>query len=177
MMITIVSKKVEVTDAIREKIESKFYKLERYINKDTEINIKIDVKKRNQKIEATIFTQNGTILRAEESQEDLYSAIDLVCDKLYKQMRKLKTQMIRKNKKNESIRFENIEEYIEYDNEKDSDIKRIKKFKIDKPMTSDEAIFQMDLLGHNFFIYKDIDTEEISIVYKRHKGYGLIEQI
>ena len=112
MKITIVSKKVEVTDAIRDKIESKFYKLEKYINKDTEINVKIDVKKRNQKIEATIFTQNGTILRAEESQEDLYSAIDLVCDKLYKQMRKLKTQMIRKNKKNESIRFENIEEYV-----------------------------------------------------------------
>ena len=63
------------------------------------------------------------------------------------------------------------------DSEEYNDIKKIKKFKIDKPMTSDEAIFQMDLLGHNFFIYRDIDTEEINIVYKRHKGYGLIEQI
>lgn len=176
MKLKITSKKIELTDAIKSKIENTFIKLEKYINDDTDIHVKIDVKKKNQKIEATIFTKSGTILRAEDSQENLYSAIDLVCDKLYKQMRKLKTQLSKRNRKNESIRFDNIEDYIACDLDQEDIIKRRKKFTLDKPMTAEDAIMQMDLLGHNFYIFRDLDTEDVSIVYKRHDGYGLIEQ-
>ena len=176
MNMIIVSKKTIITDGIKEKIESTLLRLEKYINDDTEVKVKIDVKKKHQKIEVTVFTKDGVIIRAEESKEDLYSAIDLVYDKLYKQLRKYKTQLIKRNKKNESIRFDNIEEYVACDTD-DNEIKRRKGFKIDKPMTEEEAIMQMDLLGHNFFVFRDLKTQEINIVYKRHDGYGLIEQI
>lgn len=176
MKMAIVSKKTIITDAIKEKIESTIQRLEKYINDDTEVKVKIDVKKKNQKIEVTIFAKDGVIIRAEESGEDLYSAIDLVYDKLYKQLRKYKTQLIKRNKKNESIRFDNIEEYVACDSD-ESVIRKRKGFKIDPPMTEEEAIMQMDLLGHNFFIFRDLKTQEINIVYKRHDGYGIIEQV
>lgn len=177
MNINIISKKVELTEAIKTKIENKFGKLEKYLNQDTDINVKLDVRKKNQKIEVTIFTKGGTILRAEDSREDLYSAIDLVYDKLYGQIRKLKTQLSRKNKSNDSIRFDNIEYYDTSDEEYDNKIKKVKKFNINKPMSAEDAINQMELLGHNFFVFRDSDTEDVNIVYKRHDGYGLIEQI
>lgn len=176
MSVKIISKHVKVTEAIREKIESKFEKLEKYINDDFDVHVKIDVKRKNQSIEATVYTKHGTIVRAEECQEDLYSAIDLLYDKLYKQLRKYKTQMIRRNRKNESIRFDNIEEYEDIDLDDDI-IKRRKKFKMDKPITPEDAIVQMNLLGHQFFVFRNIETNETSILYKRHDGYGLIEQV
>jgi len=176
MNMTIVSKKITITDAIRNKIENTLERLEKYINNDTDVKVTIDVKKKNQKIEVTIFTKDSFIIRAEESREDLYSAIDLIYDKLYKQLRKYKTQLIKKNKKNDSIRFDNIQEYVDCDIDNENIIKRRKEFKIDKPMTPEEAIMQMDLLEHNFFVFRSLETENINIVYKRHDGYGLIEQ-
>lgn len=176
MSIYIVSKKITLTDAIRDKVENTLINLERYLSDDTDINVKLDVTKKSQKIEVTIFTKNGTILRAEDSKDDLYTAIDSVYDKLYKQIRKLKTQLVKRNKSNESIRFNNIDEYIDiYTN--DNMIKRSKKFNFDKPMTTEDAIIQMDLLGHKFFVFRNIESEDINVVYKRHDGYGLIEQI
>ncbi len=177
MKIKIISKKVELTDSIREKIENTFFNLERYISNDTDIHVKLDFVKRNQKIEVTIFTQNGTIIRAEDSRDDLYTAIDTVYNKLYKQIRKLKTQLINKNKSNESIRFNNIDEYEDLDLENEYKIKRVKKFDMDKPITVEDAIMQMNLLEHNFFVFRNSESEDINIVYKRHDGYGLIEQI
>lgn len=177
MNITITSKQIELTDSIKSKIENKFSKLEKYLNQDTDINVKLDVKKKSQKIEVTIFTKGGTILRAEDSKDDLYSSIDIVYDKLYSQIRKLKTQLSKRNKSNASIRFDNIEDYVDSNNDHDNKIKKIKKFNINKPMSPEDAIIQMDLLSHNFFVFRDLNTEEINIVYKRHDGYGLIEQI
>ena len=101
----------------------------------------------------------------------------MVYDKLYGQIRKLKTQLSRKNKSNDSIRFDNIEYYDTSDEEYDNKIKKVKKFNINKPMSAEDAINQMELLGHNFFVFRDSDSEDINIVYKRHDGYGLIEQI
>lgn len=176
MSIYIVSKKITLTDAIRDKVENTLINLERYLSDDTDINVKLDVTKKSQKIEVTIFTKNGTILRAEDSKDDLYTAIDSVYDKLYKQIRKLKTQLVKRNKSNESIRFSNIDEYIDIDTN-DNMIKRSKKFNFDKPMTTEDAIIQMDLLGHKFFVFRNIESEDINVVYKRHDGYGLIEQI
>ncbi len=177
MKINIVSKKVKLTNSIKEKIENTFYNLEKYLSSDTDVHVKLDVTKRSQKIEVTIFTKNGTIIRAEDSKDDLYNAIDTVYDKLYKQIRKLKTQLINKNKSNDSIRFNNIDEYDDINIESDNVIKRIKKFNLDKPLTTEDAIIQMNLLGHKFFLFRNLDTEEINLVYKRHDGYGLIEQI
>ncbi|MBQ8998464.1 MAG: ribosome-associated translation inhibitor RaiA [Clostridium sp.] len=110
MTIHIVSKKITLTDAISNKIESVLINLEKYISDDTDIHVKLDVTKKRQKIEVTIFTKNGAIIRAEDSKNDLYTAIDSIYDKLYKQIRKLKTQIRRKNKSNESIRFNNIDD-------------------------------------------------------------------
>ncbi len=177
MKINIVSKRVELTNSIREKIENTFYNLERYLSDDTDVHVKLDVTKRSQKIEVTIFTKNGTIIRAEDSKDDLYNAIDVFYNKLYKQIRRLKTQLINTHKSTESIRFNNIDEYDDINIESDSIIKRVKKFNLDKPLTTEDAIMQMDLLGHNFFVFRNLDSEDLNIVYKRHDGYGLIEQI
>ena len=176
MSIHIVSKKITLTNSIRDKIENTLINLEKYISDDTDIHVKLDVTKKSQKIEVTIFTKNGTILRAEDSKDDLYTAIDSVYDKLYKQIRKLKTQLMKRNKSNESIRFNNIDEYIEIETNENL-IKKRKKFNFDKPMTTEDAIMQMELLGHKFFIFRNIESEDINVIYKRHDGYGLIEQI
>ena len=177
MKINIISKKVELTDSIREKIEDTFLNLEKYINNDTDVHVKLKFTKKNQKIEVTIFTKNGTIIRAEDSQDDLYAAIDTVYDKLYKQIRKFKTQLINKNRSNESIRFNNVDEYENINLDNEYKIKKVKKFDIDKPITIEDAIMQMNLLDHNFFVFRNSESEDINIVYKRHDGYGLIEQI
>ena len=176
MAIHIVSKKVTLTNSIKDKIESTLVNLEKYISDDTDIHVKLDVKKKDQKIEVTIFTKNGTILRAEDSKDNLYTAIDSVYDKLYKRIRKLKTQLIKKNKSNESIRFNSIDEYVDLDTS-DNMIKRYKKFNFDKPMSIEDAVIQMDMLGHKFFIFRNIESEDICVIYKRHDGYGLIEQV
>lgn len=176
MKLNIIAKKFELTDSIKEKIYNSFSNLEKYLSDDTDIHVTLNIIKRSQKIEVTIYTKNGTIIRAEDSQSDLYTAIDSVYDKLYKQIRKLKTQLLKKNKSNESIRFNNIDEYIDIDTS-DNIIKRYKKFNFDKPMTTEDAILQMDLLGHKFFVFRNIESEDINVVYKRHDGYGLIEQV
>lgn len=177
MNISIVSKNVEVTNTIREKVECTLTKLEKYIKNDININVKLDVKKKRQKVEVTLFFKDGYIIRAEEVKSDLYSAIDLVYDKLYGQIRRYKTQALKKSRKNESIKFENIETYIDLDNNEEDLIKRRKKVNIDKPMTQEEAVIQMNLIDHNFFVFKDIDSDSVSIIYKRHDGFGLIEQM
>lgn len=177
MKIHIVSKRIELTNPIRSKIENTFAKLKKYINSETDIYVNLSVTKNSQKVEATIFTKNGTIIRAEDSQYDLYVAIDLAYDKLYKQIRKFKTQLNKKNKSNESIRFNNIDEYIDPITNDEFLIKRVKKFNFEKPVTVEDAIMQMNLLGHNFFVFRNFESEDINIVYKRHDGYGLIEQI
>jgi putative sigma-54 modulation protein len=177
MNVSIVSKNIEVTDAIRERVENTLDKLEKFINEDVKVNVKLDVKKKNQKIEITLFFKDGYIIRAEESKQDLYSAIDLIQDKLSGQIRRYKTQTLKRNRKNESIKFENVDPYVALDSDEEDLIKRRKKISLDKPMTQEEAIIQMDLLDHDFFIFRDIESDEISVIYKRHDGYGLIEQM
>lgn len=177
MKIHIVSKKFELTTSIKSKIENTFDKLEKYISSDTDIYVNLSVTKNIQKVEVTIYTKGGTIIRAEDSQYDLYVAIDLAYDKLYKQIRKFKSQLIKKNKSNESIRFNDIDEYINTIPDNEFLVKRVKKFNFEKPMTIEDAIMQMNLLGHTFFVFKNFESEDINVVYKRYDGYGLIEQI
>ena len=163
-----------ITDAIRNYIEEKIGKLERYFNDVPNATAHVKVKTYQNsatKIEVTIPLKNVT-LRAEERHDDLYAGIDLINNKLERQVRKYKTRVNRKKRN----RGEQLEaEPIENDGDGDIEIIRAKNFSL-KPMDSEEAVLQMDLLGHDFFIFTDRETDGTSIVYKRKDGkYGLIE--
>ena len=172
MEITIRGDKLKVTDAIRDYIEEKIGKLDKYIegNNNIKANVLIKVKNHNQIVEITIPLKSF-ILRSEEAQDDLYAAIDKTVDKLERQIRKNKTRLMSKKIKNEDFIITDIEDY---EDEKKDIIKR-KKIEI-KPMSEEEAIIQMELLNHQFYMYKDSDTNAFSVIYKRKDGnYGIIE--
>ena len=165
--------KILVTKAIKEYVIEKISKLEKYFDKANEItaNILVKVKGFDQTIEVTIPTPNFTI-RSEESAENLYAAIDLVVDKIERQIRKNKTK-INKIEKN-AVKKLNLS-YIEDQEEEENKITRRKTLNT-KPMSEDEAILQMEMLGHDFFIFKDSSTSKVSILYKRKdNNYGIIE--
>ena len=173
-----------ITDAIRNYIEEKIGELERYFNNVPNATAHVKVKTYQNsatKIEVTIPLKNVT-LRAEERHDDLYAGIDLINSKLERQVRKYKTRVNRKNRKNdEQEAFASLPEEQEAENLQNDDnfseieIIRSKNFSL-KPMDSEEAVLQMDLLGHDFFIFTDRETDGTSIVYKRKDGkYGLIE--
>ena len=175
MIYNIRGDKILVTDAIKEYIASKLDKLNKYFDspEDINANILVKVKGFEQTIEVTIPTTNFTI-RNEESAEDLYAAIDLVTDKIERQIRKNKTKInkIEKDaaKKINFAFMDNIEE-----DEEDTIIVRRKTLNT-KPMDEEEAILQMEMLGHDFFVYKDRDTKRVCIIYKRKdNNYGIIE--
>lgn len=175
MIYNIRGDKILVTDAIKEYIASKLDKLNKYFDSPEDItaNILVKVKGFEQTIEVTIPTTNFTI-RNEESAEDLYAAIDLVSDKIERQIRKNKTKInkIEKDaaKKLNFAFMENIEE-----DEEDKIIVRRKTLNT-KPMDEEEAMLQMEMLGHDFFVYKDRDTKRVCIIYKRKdNNYGIIE--
>lgn len=166
--------KMIVTDAIKDYTESKLGRLEKYF-KDDEItaNVLTRVRGNAQIVEVTIPTSKF-ILRSEEENDDLYAAIDLVTDKLERQIRKNKTRLNRGTK--ESVKEFNFDYEIKADDEEAKE-KIVKRKNIEmKPMDEEEAILEMELLGHNFFVYKDMDTNKVCILYKRKDGdYGLIE--
>lgn len=172
-----------ITDAIRNYIEDKIGKLERYFTNVPNATAHVKVKtyqNSSTKIEVTIPLKNVT-LRAEERHDDLYAGIDLITSKLERQVRKYKTRVNRKNRDrgNEQDIFVDAEATTpEIDNEtseSDIEIIRSKTFGL-KPMDSEEAVLQMNLLGHDFFVFHDRETEGTSIVYRRKDGkYGLIE--
>ena len=165
--------KMVITDAIKDYAETKLGKLDKYFKEDgITANVLARVRGNSQIVEVTIPTSKF-ILRSEEENEDLYAAIDLVTDKLERQIRKNKTRL------NKNIK-ENIKEFnFDYELEKDeeADEKIVKRKNIEmKPMDEEEAILEMELLGHSFFVYKDMDTNKVCVVYKRKDGnYGLIE--
>lgn len=165
--------KMVVTDAIRDYAEEKLGKLEKYF-KDDEItaNVLTRVRGNSQIVEVTIPTSKF-VLRSEEENDDLYAAIDLVSDKLERQIRKNKTRLNRNVKENvKEFNFDYIVEDVEESKEKIVKRKNIEM----KPMDEEEAILEMELLGHSFFVYKDMDTNNICVLYKRKDGdYGLIE--
>lgn len=173
MKINIRGEKVTVTKAIKDQVENKFTKLEKYFENPDEINAYVNVKINNlsQIIEVTIPTSRFTV-RAEESHEDLYAAIDLVVDKIERQIRKNKTKIKSKYKNVEDINF-NFDIEVEEEQEENKIVKR-KNMEM-KPMDEEEALIQAELLGHDFFIFKNIDEECVSVLYKRKDGlYGII---
>ena len=165
--------KVEITDSIRNYIEEKIDKLKKYFSQDDDLNVSVVIKVRGkeQKIEITIPTVRFT-LRSEESHSDLYAAIDLTVDKLERQIRKNKTKINSKIKKN---LIQNFELDLEDKFEEDEEIIKRKKIEM-KPMDEEEAMLQMDMLGHEFFVFKNTDTDTVCVMYKRKDGnYGILE--
>ncbi len=175
---------IEVTDAIRNYVEKKVGKLERYFSTAPEATAHINLKvypDKTAKVEVTIPLPY-IVLRAEETSPDLYASADLVVDKLERQIRKFKTKINRKSRGKSAIEAEAVASFMKEEAGTESaeqtsefDIVRTKRLSL-KPMDSEEAVLQMNMLGHNFFIFEDAETNGTSIVYQRKDGkYGLIE--
>ena len=168
---------IEVTSALREYVEKKISKLEKFFedtsNSTAHVNMKVYSDK-NAKVEVTIPLPY-LVLRAEETSPDMYASVDLVTDKLERQIRKYKTKVNRKSREKGFKNLDFVPSETEEVPERSFDIVRTKQVSI-KPMDSEEAILQMDMLGHDFFIYQDAESDGINIVYRRRDGrYGLIE--
>ena len=173
MRYTITGRNIEVTPGLRDAIQDKIGKLDRYFNPDTEVIVTLSVQKDKQNIEVTIPVK-GNIIRAEESSSDMYVSIDLVEEIIERQIKKYKTKLIDKKQAAQSF----SELFInEEPTAADEEIKivKTKKFAV-KPMDPEEACLQMELLGHNFYVFLNSDTDQVSVVYKRKSNtYGLIE--
>ncbi|BBK21332.1 ribosome hibernation-promoting factor, HPF/YfiA family [Amedibacterium intestinale] len=175
MKVQIYGKNITVTPAIAEKIEKKLNHLEKYFMIDENViaNVVVRVYPNKQKIEVTIPTKYA-VLRTEVVHDDLYAAIDLAIDKLEDQIRRQKTRLTRKHKEKLAYAFIEEAEVLDNGDEEDELVKT--KSIVADTMELDEAIMRMEMLNHNFFIYRDDETKEIAVVYKRHDGgYGLIE--
>ncbi|MDO5039495.1 ribosome-associated translation inhibitor RaiA [Clostridium sp.] len=171
MKVTVVTKNIELTPALKDMVEKKVSKLDKYFESDVNAKATLSVQKNRHRIEVAI-PFNGILLRAEEMTEDMYKSIDKVEEKLERQIRKQRTKLARKH--NNSLKFSELAADAQED-EHQGKVVKTKKFAV-KPMDVEEAILQMELIGHNFFVYKDAETNEISVLYKRKDGdYGLLE--
>ena len=172
MRYVITGRNIDITEGLRNAVTEKLGKLERYFTPDTEVIVTLSVEKERQKIEVTIPVK-GNIIRSEQVSSDMYVSIDLVQEVIERQLRKYKNKLVDKQQARDSF----SEEFIDNDYDEEDTIKiiRTKKFGI-KPMDAEEACIQMDLLGHNFYVFRNSETDEVNVVYKR-KGntFGLIE--
>ena len=172
MRITISGKNIDITDGLRTAVEDKLSKLERYFTPQTDIVVTLSVEKERQKIEVTIPVK-GNIIRSEQVSNDMYVSIDLVEEVIERQLKKYKNKIV--DQQQSAGNFQ--KEYIDKEVEEDEDVKiiRTKRFGM-KPMYPEDACIQMELLGHNFFVFQNAETDQVNVVYKR-KGntYGLIE--
>ena len=171
MKVNIHGKNVEITKGMEEKIEKKLAFLEKYfvIDENTVANVQVSVLPTKQKLEITIPTKYG-ILRVEVENDDLYAAVDIAIDKLEGQIRKQKTRLQRKNKEGLAESFINSD----YDEEEEVLVKT--KTIAPEAMEVDEAIMRMEMLGHSFFIFRDIGSDNVCVLYSRYDGgYGVIE--
>ena len=174
MRYTITGRNIEVTPGLKAAVEKKIGKLEHFFTPDTEVIVALSAQKDQQKIEVTIPVKGNTI-RAEESSTDMYVSIDLVEEIIERQIRRYKKKLI--DKKQAAIAFSQAFIEDEEDTAYEDDIKivKTKKFAM-KPVNPEEACLQMEMLGHNFFVFLNSETEQVNVVYKRKNGtYGLIE--
>ncbi len=172
MKFVIVGKNVDVTPALRSNIEEKIGKLEKYFSPDTEVHVTLSVEKERHKIEVTIPVK-GSIIRSEQVSNDMYISIDLVEEIIERQLKKYKNKIIDKEQAAESFKREYIER--DYQDEDEIKIVRTKQFDM-KPMYPEDACVQMELLGHNFYVFNNAETGAVNVVYKRKANtYGLIE--
>ncbi|MGN1333091.1 MAG: ribosome hibernation-promoting factor, HPF/YfiA family [Lachnospiraceae bacterium] len=172
MKFIISGKNIDVTPGLRTAVEDKLGKLEKYFTADTEVHVTLGVEKDRQKIEVTIPVK-GNIIRSEQTSNDMYVSIDLVEEIIERQLKKYKNKIIDKKQTTGNFRQEFIEK--DYVDDEEIQIVRTKKFDI-KPMYPEDACIQMELLGHNFFVFCNAETDQVNVVYKR-KGntYGIME--
>ena len=171
MKIIVTGKNITISEKIQDAIDKKFEKLGKYFADDIQAKVIIHPEKSKVKMEATIVTK-GTIFRAEEVSQDVFDCIDIVADKLLKQLTKYKGKLMKRNKSKESVRFEMLPET---EPQEVGELVKTKKFTL-VPMTTEEAILQMELLQHSFFVFLDEDTDEVNVVYKRNDSdYGMLQ--
>ena len=173
MKYVVKGKQVNVTPAMQEMAEKKLGKLSKFFKPDAEAVLTFSVERDRHTFEAAIYS-NGTIIRAEECGTDMYAAMDMVVEKLERQIRKYKTRL-GKRIRQEAMIPQNFEIDEKIDEDTDYKIVRTKRFPM-KPMSVEEAILQMNLLSHSFFVFTNSETETVNVVYRRKDGrYGLIE--
>lgn len=171
MRVLIRGRNMEVSEALKNYVEKKLKKLDKFMDNLGEAQVTLTVKRESHRIEVTIPI-NGLILRGEETTSDMYTSIDMVVEKLEKQIEKYKGRLIRRNAGKSVVNGK----AAPVDDEGPK-VVRTKRFAI-KPMATDEAIMQMNLLGHSFFVYSNAETDQVNVVYRRKDGnYGLIEPI
>ncbi len=172
MKVIITTKNFSASENLKETIEKKMSKLGKYFTDDIEADVMISSERGRQKVESTIHAR-GMIFRAEESTPDVYESVDKVVDKLSVQMSRFKTKLQQKKGGDRSLLFDSIPEYEEEPFE--VDLVKTKKFDL-VPMLAEEAIVQMELLQHTFFVFLNMETDSVNVVYKRKDGgYGLLE--
>ncbi len=172
MRITMTGRNIDLTDGLKAAVEDKLSKLEKYFTPDTEAHVTLSVEKERQKIEVTI-PMKGNIIRSEQVSNDMYVSIDLVEEIIERQLKKYRKKLVTQKQSESFFKKDFIEK--ETENDEEIRISRNKKFDV-KPMYPEDACVQMELLGHNFFVFRNAETDEVNVVYKR-KGntYGLIE--
>ncbi len=172
MKFIISGKNIDVTEGLKSAVTDKIGKLEKYFTPETEVYVTLSVEKERQKIEVTIPVK-GSVIRSEQISNDMYVSIDLVEEIIERQLKKYKNKLIEKQQNNGYFRQEFLDK--DYMEEEEVQIVRTKKFDI-KPMYAEDACIQMELTGHNFFVFCNAETDQVNVVYKR-KGntYGLIE--
>lgn len=173
MKIKITGRNIDLTEGLKSAVEDKLNKLEKYFTPDTDVYVTLSVEKERQKAEVTIPTK-GNIIRSEQVSNDMYVSIDLVEEVIERQLKKYRTKLITKHQ-NAAAAFK--QDFLEEQSVEDEEIQitRVKKFDM-KPMYAEDACVQMELLGHDFFVFVNAETDQVNVVYKR-KGntYGLIE--
>lgn len=172
---TVRGKNIEITPSLREYVEKRVGKVTKYFDNVGNITVLLNVIKGRHIVEVTVPIQGGVLLRGEEATMDMYTSIDLVVEKLERQIHKQKTKLERRFRaggfKAEALAAQPIPQ----DEDEDYKVVKQKKFVV-KPMDVQEAIMQMNLLNHNFFVFRDSETEDVNVVYRRDDGnYGLIE--
>ena len=174
MKFIIIGKNIEVTQGLKEAVEGKLGKLERYFTPDTEIHVTLSVQRERQKIEVTIPVK-GDIIRSEQESNDMYVSIDLVEEIIERQLRKYKNKLIARHQEGGIFEHEFYEGEDVAEDENEIKIVRTKKFGF-KPMYPEDACVQMELLGHDFYVFCNAETDEVNVVYRRKNGsFGLIE--
>ncbi len=172
MKFIISGRNLEVTEGLKNTVIDKLGKLERYFTPDTEVNVTMSIEKERQKIEVTIPVK-GHIIRSEQVSNDMYVSIDLVEEVIERQLRKYKNKLVAKQQDGGNFRREFLEKE---ENIEPEEIKIIRTKEIEmKPMYPEDACIQMELLGHNFYMFHNAESDEVNVVYKRKGGtYGMI---
>ena len=173
MRIKITGRNIELTEGLKAAVEDKLSKLEKYFTPETDVYVTLSVEKERQKVEVTI-PMKGNYIRSEQVSNDMYVSIDLVEEVIERQLKKYRTKLVTKQQNAASV-FK--QDFLDEQSDEEEEIRIIRSKKFDmKPMYPEDACVQMELLGHDFYVFINAETEDVNVVYKR-KGntYGLIE--